>query len=113
MPGISYEYRLTQELLSGISATDVTAAARALLADDSRVVLAVAPRKEGVPVLSDTELASALGEAERSAVTAWNDALLGEHFRMRDAVAPNRKKISVETRLAASGAGDGRPAPTA
>ena len=38
-PGIDYEYKLLQELLPGISAADVTAAARDMFADRSRVVL--------------------------------------------------------------------------
>jgi zinc protease len=73
VPGIVYEYRLAGQVLAGISTAEVTATARALLADDSRIVLAVAPRKESVSIPSDTELRSALVEAEHTAVTAWND----------------------------------------
>ena len=44
-PGIEYEYRLVQQLLPGISAAEVTALGKTLLANDSRVILATSPRE--------------------------------------------------------------------
>jgi zinc protease len=73
-PGIDYERRLVQSLLPGIAATDVTAAAKELFGDASRVVLAVSPQKQGLAVPTEAELRSTVAGAEKVAVTAWNDA---------------------------------------
>jgi zinc protease len=72
-PGIAYEYALVQQVLPGITPTDTSAMAQSLLADASRVVLAVSPQKPDIPVPTDVELQAALTSAERTAVTAWND----------------------------------------
>jgi zinc protease len=93
VPGIEYEYRLALHVLSEVSMTDVNATARALLADDSRVVLAVSPDKAGVPVPSDTDLRSALIDAERTAVTAWNDTTIS-----RALVDPKPEAGKIESR---------------
>src|SRR3989441_1812349 len=72
-PGIAYEYALVQQELPGIAPTDTSAMAQGLLADASRVILAVSPQKPGIRVPTDVELQAALTAAERTAVTAWND----------------------------------------
>src|SRR5262245_28457081 len=72
-PGIEYEYRLVQQLLRNVSLEDVTALARARLAGDDRVVLAVTPQKEGVSVPTEGDLQTAIGEGDRVAVTPWSD----------------------------------------
>ena len=72
-PGVVYEYGLVQQILPGISPADTSSLARSLLADTSRVVLAVSPQKPGIRIPSDAELQAALVSAERTAVAAWND----------------------------------------
>ena len=72
-PGIEYEYELAQKLLPGITAADVSALARGLLNDGSRVVLAVSPDKDGIRIPSADELRDALIAAEKVAVTPWVD----------------------------------------
>ena len=74
-PGIAYEYKLLQALLPGISAADVTTAARGMFDDRSRVILAVSPQKDGLAVPADGDVRSAAVKAEAVAVTAWNDAV--------------------------------------
>lgn len=74
-PGIEYEYRLSQQLLPGITAADASALARTLLGDDSRVILATAPQKADAGVPSEADLHAALVSADAVAVTAWNDAI--------------------------------------
>ena len=49
-PGIEYEYKLVQQLLPGITAAEVTALGKTLLADDSRVILATSPQKADIKV---------------------------------------------------------------
>jgi len=72
-PGIEYEYKLAQQLLPGITAAEVTALGKALLADESRVILATSPQKADIPVPTEDELKKALAAAEATAVTPWND----------------------------------------
>jgi zinc protease len=72
-PGIEYEYKLVQQLLPGITAEEVTALGKVLLADDSRVILATSPQKPGIKVPTDDELKTALATVESTAVTPWKD----------------------------------------
>jgi zinc protease len=72
-PGIEYEYKLVQQLLPGITAAEVTALGKVLLADDSRVILATSPQKADTPVPSEEELKKMLAAIEATAVTPWTD----------------------------------------
>lgn len=72
-PGIGFEYRLVQQLLPGITAAEVTALGKTLLADDSRVILATSPQKADITVPTADELKAALAAVESTAVTAWKD----------------------------------------
>jgi hypothetical protein len=63
-----------QQILPGVTIAETSALARALLADEGRVVLATAPQKAGVSIPSDGDLRTALIAADRVAVTAWKDA---------------------------------------
>jgi zinc protease len=72
-PGIEYEYALVQKLLPGITVNEASAMAKALLVDNSRVILAVSPQKPGIRVPSDTELQAALTAATAAPVTAWTE----------------------------------------
>ena len=47
-PGIAYEHQLAQEAIPAVTVADVNAAAKALFASASRVVLAVSPQKANV-----------------------------------------------------------------
>jgi zinc protease len=72
-PGIEYEYRLVRQLLPTITEADAATMARSLLGDDSRVILAVSPQKNGVKVPTEGELQAALTSAAATRVTAWTD----------------------------------------
>lgn len=72
-PGIEYERRLAQEFLPGITASDVSAMARTLMSDTSRVVLAISPQKAGITIPTAADLVTALTSAGRAAVTPWID----------------------------------------
>jgi zinc protease len=73
-PGIEYEYKLVQQLLPGITAEEVTALGKVLLADDSRVILATSPQKPDIKVPAEEELKAALTTVEATPVTAWKDS---------------------------------------
>jgi zinc protease len=74
-PGIEYEIKLLKTLLPGITASEVTAAAKEMLADRSRVILAVSPQKPGLAIPGEPDLRATVQKAESVAVTAWNDAV--------------------------------------
>src|SRR5438552_371743 len=82
-PGIAYEYALVQQVLPGIAASDTSAMAQSLLADASRVILAVSPQKPDIRIPTDVELQAALATAERTAVTAWNDTTMTRELMER------------------------------
>ena len=73
-PGIAFEYRLAKSLLTAITPAEIGEAARAMFADESRVVLAVTPKKAGLAVPTEEELRGVLSRAEAVEVTPWNDA---------------------------------------
>ena len=72
-PGIEYEYRLVHQLLPGIGVNEASAMAKSLLADPSRVILAVSPQKPNIRIPSETELQAALAAASAAPVAAWVD----------------------------------------
>ena len=76
-PGIAYEYALAKALVPAITVADVSAAARRLLSDESRVVIGISPQKPDVPTPTEDQLRAALTKAEAVAVTAWADAASG------------------------------------
>ena len=93
-PGIEYEYRLVQQLLTTITDADAAALARTLLADDSRVILATSPQKAGIKIPTETELQAALTTATSVRVTPWVDTsatrALMEHAPTGGAVSSRR-----------------------
>jgi GNAT superfamily N-acetyltransferase len=58
-PGIEYEYKLVQQVLPGITVNEASAMAKALLVDNSRVVLAVSPQKPDIRIPTDAQLQAA------------------------------------------------------
>jgi zinc protease len=72
-PGIAYEYRLVQQVLPTISDAEVSAMAKALLNDDSRVILATSPQKAGIKIPTEAELQSAMAAASTVRVMPWTD----------------------------------------
>jgi zinc protease len=72
-PGIEYERTLVQAFLPGITAGEVTAAAKAMFDDTSRVIIAVSPEKPDLEIPTEADLRTAVARAEKVAVTAWAD----------------------------------------
>jgi zinc protease len=73
-PGIQYEYQLVQSVLPGITLDEIAARAKLRLADQSRVVLAVAPEKKDLALATEAELTSAFASASRLALTPWSES---------------------------------------
>jgi zinc protease len=72
-PGIAYEYRLVQGVLPGISLADITAAARARLSADCKVILTVSPEKAGLSAPAEAELRGSFTAVDQVAVTPWSE----------------------------------------
>jgi zinc protease len=73
-PGIEYEYKLVQQLLPGITVNEASAMAKTLLADNSRVILAISPQKPNIRIPSDSELQAAITAGNAAPVTEWVDS---------------------------------------
>jgi zinc protease len=73
-PGIEYERRLALRLLADIAPADISSLTTELLADRSRVALAVSPKKDGIAIPAADDLRRTIDAAERAAVTPWTDA---------------------------------------
>jgi zinc protease len=72
-PGIAYEQKLVHALVPTITGADVTAAAKAMFADTSRVILAVSPQKPNITVPTDAALKAAVTTADAVTVMPWAD----------------------------------------
>ena len=76
-PGIEMELDLVRTLLPTITAAELGAFARTMIAGDNRVVLAISPEKPGVAVATQAGLSEALRAGTAAAVTAWKDEFSG------------------------------------
>jgi zinc protease len=86
-PGIAYEYRLVQQVVPTITDAEVSAMAKALLQDDSRVILATSPQKPGIAIPTDAELQQAMRAANALRVMPWTDTT-SAHSLMEHAPDP-------------------------
>ena len=89
-PGIAYDHQLVQNVLPGITPEETWAAAKRVLTDDSRVVLAVAPQKPGLAAPSDADLLAALARGEKGEVAAWTTNASGAAGLMDHKPEPGR-----------------------
>lgn len=80
IPGIEFEYKIASTYVPGITLEEVTAEAAKLVRDENRLVLAVAPEKQGVAVATEQQLQAALTKAEAAPVEAYTDALAGREL---------------------------------
>jgi zinc protease len=79
-PGIEVEVQLIRQFLGSITAAEVAAAARAMIPDDNRVVVASAPEKPGLAPVTQTALAEAIRAGSAATVTAWRDESSGREL---------------------------------
>ncbi len=75
IPGIEYEYQLVQQLLPGITLSDVNTLGSKWITDENRIILVQAPEKEGVKVPTESELLAIFGKVNQVALTAWTENL--------------------------------------
>lgn len=77
IPGIEFEYRIASTYLATVTVEEVSRVARGLVTDGSRVVLAVAPEKAGVPAPTVDSLKAAVARASVATVEPWAEATAG------------------------------------
>ena len=77
IPGIDYEYKLTQQLVPEITLADVNKMASNWITDDNRVIIAQSPEKEGVKIPTAAELLAVFDQAAKTPVTAYTENLSG------------------------------------
>jgi zinc protease len=101
IPGIEFEHKIASTFVPTVTLAEVTAEARKLIDDESRVVVVVAPEKKEVPVPTETALRGVMAKAEKAPVEAYTDALAG-----RDLVekAPAPGKVAARRTVAEVGA---------
>ena len=76
-PGIDVERALVRRFLPTITLDEVRDVTARLIHEDSRVVLAVAPEKQGVAVPSEADLREVISSVSRLAVAPWEDLTVG------------------------------------
>jgi zinc protease len=73
LPGIAWEHQMHVRFLPGITLAEVNALAKEWNGDHSRVVAVSAPKKPGLAVPTDAELAAIVKKASAAAVAAYVD----------------------------------------
>jgi zinc protease len=89
-PGIAYEFALVKEVLPAVTLEEVTALARSRLTADTRAVLAVLPRKEGLPPPQEGDLAAAVASVAALAVMPLAESASARATLMDKAPAAGR-----------------------
>jgi zinc protease len=72
-PGIAFEYKFVQEVMPGITLEEVNSLAGEWIKEDNRVVVVMAPEKEGASVPNEEEVRNILQEAAGAEVSAYED----------------------------------------
>jgi zinc protease len=75
IPGIEKEWQLVQQLLPTITLAEVNASARKWITDENRIVLAAAPKKDGVKVPTAAELQAVFARVAQAPVTAYTETV--------------------------------------
>jgi zinc protease len=75
IPGLAYEAEITRALVPTITLTEVNGLAAEWVPEGNRVVMVSAPKKDGVPVPTEAQLAAAIAAASTAAVTAYVDTV--------------------------------------
>ena len=101
IPGIEYEYKLTQELLPTITLADVNTLARRWITDENRVIIAQSPIKQGVAQPTKEGLLAAFDKASKTTLAAWTENVSSENLVEK---APAAGKIVSSKAIASIGA---------
>jgi zinc protease len=101
IPGIEFEHRIAATFLPAVTVAEVGTEASALVHDDNRLVLVVAPEKQDAPIPSEGALRTVLDKAAKAPLEAYTDALAGRAL-VEKPPAPGR--VTARREVAAVGA---------
>jgi zinc protease len=74
-PGLAYEVDLTKAIVPTITLKEVNGLAAEWVPEGNRVVMVSAPKKDGVPVPTEAQLAAAIAAASSAPLTAYVDTV--------------------------------------
>jgi zinc protease len=77
IPGIEFEFDFVKEYLSGISLDEINALARRILIRNNRVVMVMAPQKEGISLPSEEQILAVVSQSENQEIEAYVDKTAG------------------------------------
>ncbi|MDQ3242338.1 MAG: insulinase family protein [Gemmatimonadota bacterium] len=80
IPGIEYEYRITQELLPSITLANVNQLARRWITDENRVIIAQTPVKDSVPAPTRAGILAAFDRATKGTVIAYAESVSSDRL---------------------------------
>lgn len=75
IPGLAYEAEITRAMVPTITLAEVNGLAAEWVPEGNRVVMVSAPKKEGVPVPTEAQLAAAITAAANMPLTAYVDTV--------------------------------------
>ena len=78
IPGIEYEYAITQQLLPTIALADVNRLAARWITDSNRVVIVEAPIKDGIPLPTAASILAAFDRSAKAPVVAYTENVSGD-----------------------------------
>jgi zinc protease len=87
IPGIEYEYKIVQQLLPTISLKDVNTLASKWITDENRVIIALAPEKQGVKTPTREDLLAVFARAAKTPVVAYTENISADALLDRDPTA--------------------------
>lgn len=80
IPGIEFEYDFTREYLEGITLEEVNQALVKLLPADNRLLVVVAPEKEGLQLPSEEQILSYVDQTMKSEIAPYEDKISGSQL---------------------------------
>ena len=92
IPGIEYEYAITQRLLPTITLADVNRMAARWITDSNRVVIVEAPTKPGVMLPTESSILAAFDRAAKAPVVAYAENVSSD--ALVDALRPAGQVVS-------------------
>ena len=75
IPGIDYEYKITQQLAPTITLADVNKLAQSWITDENRVIIAQSPVKPGLTLPTKGGILAAFDRANKAQLAAWTETL--------------------------------------
>jgi zinc protease len=101
IPGIEYEYKITQELLPTITLADINSLAKRWITDENRAIIAQSPIKAGVAQPTKAGILAAFDKASKATLAAWTETVSSDNLIDK---APAAGKIVSSTPLTSIGA---------